>query len=193
MRVLVAVAVLVACGGKPSPPNPEEYKKLTEEQRCEATASRAESCVGYIMTAQLAAIAGDDELVKEIGHDLKAPTDNDRAAYMQMCRAGFGTADAVVACWKEESCKAFAACVVANEKPPPKQPSPCERALARRTECRAELEAAAAPAPEPGSGKRSVVIDETSIVTPDAKDCPEALVRCIDKPDCAQFAACVHQ
>lgn len=118
MRSVLAIAVLAACDK--GPPDPERYRAMTEEQKCEATEPRAKQCIDDLLVAQMRAVVDDEQAAGAIERDLRRPwsTDQHDAAdvHRTMCRGDRGYADAVVACWGESSCEAFAKCFTAYRR-----------------------------------------------------------------------------
>lgn len=112
-RSVLVLAVLAACG-KPSPPDPEQYRAMTEEQRCEAVAPRAAECIDDLMLADLRALGADKELSREVEVDLRSKRTGTAEAMdiaRISCRGGKHFADAVIACWAETSCDRFVRCI----------------------------------------------------------------------------------
>ncbi len=117
MRAILVIAILAACGGKPSAPSLEDYKKLDAEGRCKATMPRAVQCIDNLMLDQMKAAGIGSEDAKEMMQKLasKASTREDDEKVYQIECAGEKdpnkVPDAVYACWAIDSCKAFASCV----------------------------------------------------------------------------------
>ena len=117
MRLALAlVAVLAACHDKPAKPDPAAFAKMTRGQQCAATAPRAEKCADELMVADLHALgsqlgSGLDALEDKLRDS--PPATDDEAHEMQRlhCVESAHFAEAVVACWDEDGCDAFAACV----------------------------------------------------------------------------------
>ncbi len=121
----LAIALLVACGSNASKPadQPPSLGGMTEDQRCAAVAARAVPCIDELYDVELMALAGVDT------SDEKT-TDPEARERLHQARCAVGTeyADAVVTCWHQRSCLAFASCVERTEKParqarPKKAPS----------------------------------------------------------------------
>ncbi len=111
------IAILAACGGKPSPPSLEDYKKLDAEGRCKATTPRAVQCIDNLMLDEMkdVGIGSDDakDMMQTVESKPSKPGDDEKV-YEIMC-AGEKDAnrvpDAVYACWSVDNCKAFSKCV----------------------------------------------------------------------------------
>lgn len=143
---LVAIALLAttACGCKPPAPDPKQFAAMNEDAKCEATLPRAKKCVDELMAQQFESLmdpgSGADkqdaaEMAKELRKD-ESFSDEAEAIHHTNCAASTTYADAVVACWAEPDCKAFATCVIRNDgdmhgtrtkpatSPSPSSPSP---------------------------------------------------------------------
>ncbi|CAN5923455.1 hypothetical protein BH11MYX3_BH11MYX3_34050 [soil metagenome] len=126
-RCLLFVILIVAsaCSGKPpTPPDPQAYKAMTEEQKCAATAPRATRCVDELMIAHLRQLMGSDadgaELARAFADDVnekRSSADQADAMHRTNCVGSRGTLyqDAVIACWNTTPCEAFAKCVADAE------------------------------------------------------------------------------
>jgi hypothetical protein len=128
MRTHLLFAILIAasaCSNKlPSPPDPQAFKAMNEEQKCDATAPRATRCVDELMIAHLRQLSVADgagaELTRTLEnevHEKHSSADEADAMHRVNCVGSPGTAfqDAVVACWNTTPCEAFASCVTAAE------------------------------------------------------------------------------
>ncbi len=129
MRSCLVVAVVLvssACSDKlPSPPDPQAYQAMTEEQKCDAVAPRGARCVDELMVAHLRSLDAnaDPELLRAMESEMRdRPSSGDEADTMHHlnCVGSRGTAfaDAVIACWNTTPCEAFANCVTTAESRP---------------------------------------------------------------------------
>jgi hypothetical protein len=109
---------LAACSDKlPEAPDAASFKKMTAEERCEATAPRATRCVDALMIAQLESLgSGLDDLGKKLRDEPRATDDEAREMHRTYCAEGPSYADTVFACWDIKGCRAFAACVMKLER-----------------------------------------------------------------------------
>lgn len=124
MRALLLLFLFVACSksdpSKLSAPDPAAFAKLSEPEQCAATEERAAPCSDDIVIADLELLEktdpGQREMRVSIEKDLRAkPSSNDdrRKFHQSMCQNPPYMA-AIVTCWKEPTCMAFARCVTAQ-------------------------------------------------------------------------------
>jgi hypothetical protein len=202
----VLVVALVACGGGPKPPDPARYQAMSEEERCEATAPRATKCIDELLAADLR------DLASAVGSEVEAAAAamerddrplGDREAltiHQIRCETAETYPDAVLACWSESGCDAFARCVIAQGKtlglfrrPDPAQltskEAGCKATQRRREQCARALgdafatkQAAEMKPPERVEAAEICAIDGVN----------EAMVACWNIAPCDQFAACVR-
>jgi hypothetical protein len=110
----LAIVALAACGDKlPEAPDPASFKKMSADERCEATAVRATRCVDALMVAELEALgSGLDDLGKKMREAPRATDDEARDMHRTQCVSDAKYADAVFACWDIKGCRPFARCVM---------------------------------------------------------------------------------
>jgi hypothetical protein len=122
MRALL-LALLASCSksdpAKLPVPDPVAFFKLSESQQCAATEERAAACADDLVIADLELLEKGDpaqrELRENIEKDLRADpssSDDGRKLHQAQCRRPRYT-NAIVRCWTEPTCMAFARCVVA--------------------------------------------------------------------------------
>jgi hypothetical protein len=124
VRTLLALLlVTTACGDKPSPPDPKQFATMSEEAKCEAVLPRAKKCQDELMAQQFESLMdpvseADKQVAAEMTKELreeKSFSDEAEALHRNNCAASESYPDAVVACWAEPDCKAFAACVIKKD------------------------------------------------------------------------------
>ncbi|MBA2539509.1 MAG: hypothetical protein H0V17_07740 [Deltaproteobacteria bacterium] len=121
---------LAACGSSsPSAapsnaaPTTEQAPKLagmSDDQRCAAVATRTLPCMDEVFNAQTMSMTGIDTS--------KSDLDERQKLHEIRCVLGPSYTDAIVTCWNERTCQAFALCVDREDqlpaKPPREQPEP---------------------------------------------------------------------
>ena len=120
MRVTIPLAMLLACSKTPAPPDPKQFAAMSEDQQCEATAPRGESCADEILGAQLHSMARADPAMKELektvqqdlDHTPTSSRDARSAMHRTMCDGEPHYREAILACWSIDECKPFARCVM---------------------------------------------------------------------------------
>lgn len=132
--LLALLLVATACSDKPAAPDPKEFAALDGERKCEATLPRAKKCVDEMMAQELESLldpgagGGDKEVATAVAKEMREVqsfSDEAERLHQIHCTASDGYADAVVACWAEPDCKAFATCVMKKDTwRPPTSPSP---------------------------------------------------------------------
>lgn len=117
-RNLLAFALAMSCSGnKVEPPDPAAYQKLDPEGRCKATMPRGIQCINHLMYEDAIAAglpAEDAKAMLQKAADKPTRSDENEAVYKVQClgdKDPNSLPDAVLACWKIDSCKQFAKCV----------------------------------------------------------------------------------
>jgi hypothetical protein len=122
-----AVLVLSGCSSKRPPGPPPDKAKMaamTSEERCAATEPRAAPCASHLVTAELALLTSISyDEAEKLSPEERLSGSAAQEIHRVQCAGSDGYPDAVVACWQETSCKAFARCVV-NASGPSKAPRP---------------------------------------------------------------------
>jgi hypothetical protein len=115
--LVMALVLVAACDrGTPAPhtltpPGLSKLGQMSEEQRCTAVAPRARPCVDELMRASLVSI-GAGELAEAVKEDPGPTTAKDRDVMHALnCETDQDYPFAVVTCWKNCDCEAFATCV----------------------------------------------------------------------------------
>ncbi|MEO7096616.1 MAG: hypothetical protein ABI175_25385 [Polyangiales bacterium] len=146
MRTLLVLAlVTAACSDKPAAPDPKAFAAMSEDAKCDAAFPRAKRCVDELMAQQFESLVepgaseADRKVATEMANEIrkeKSFADEADALHRTSCAASPTYADAVVACWPEPDCKAFATCVIKKDSamlgpsakpstsPSPSSPSP---------------------------------------------------------------------
>ncbi len=135
MRFCVMLLLVTACSDKPSAPDPKQFAALGEEAKCAATLPRAKRCIDELMAQQIErlmqpASEADKQATQQLAKEMRQETsasDEAEKVHETNCAASEHYADAVVACWAEPDCRAFAACVIEKDAatlPSPSSPSP---------------------------------------------------------------------
>jgi hypothetical protein len=115
VKLALAVLVLAACNRLPDPPDAEAFKHMMAKQRCKATAPRAVRCADELMVAGVKAMGVGsefDDFAEELRDTPRATDDQAISMHKMQCLGDPHYAEAVLACWKESDCDAFAACVM---------------------------------------------------------------------------------
>lgn len=121
MRAVLLLTLLASCANSDPAqlpvPDPAAFAKLSDSAQCAATENRAAPCADDLVIADLALLEQGDpaqrELRETIEKDLRAdpsPSDDRRKLHQSLCRHPRYTT-AIVTCWKEPTCVAFARCV----------------------------------------------------------------------------------
>jgi hypothetical protein len=123
-RLPLLLALLLACGGDapPSKPSPEAFEAATAIERCELTEPRAARCADELVVEGMRDLLGDDPLVDQTAAEIRASKPSRRQRrdiHATSCHADPIYAAAVLACWDERDCTAFARCVVSRRAPSP--------------------------------------------------------------------------
>jgi hypothetical protein len=126
MRKVIAMVVMLGCGGKPSSPDPAKFAAMSDEDKCIATEPRASQCADELVVMDVRDLADssglDAETAKTLEGDLeksrRSNSDQAKGLHRASCAASRTSAymDAVFECWAVEPCKDFANCVSAARR-----------------------------------------------------------------------------
>lgn len=122
MKLVLVLVLVASCGDADrGPPDPQQYKAMTDEQKCDATAPRATRCIDELLAAQMKdVLAADAKSGAEIDQALDRTPGATASQASEMhrvsCAGDPHYADAIVACWSTAGCRQFADCVLAHER-----------------------------------------------------------------------------
>lgn len=119
VRGVLAIAALGILGARARAEPAPSLANLSREAQCAVTAARARPCAAEMLAAEEHELGFDG-----IGGPKGPWSDRDAAAQHRIrCRASEVYPAAIVACWSEPTCDAFARCVSKADKPPPSMPA----------------------------------------------------------------------
>jgi hypothetical protein len=120
-RLSIVLVLAAACSDKlPDPPSPSVFAAMSPTEQCAATAPRAMRCVDELMVAtvrQLTDVSKEsDELAAQLEKDFASESlssDEKLKIHHTSCEGEHDARyqKAIVACWSQPDCKAFARCV----------------------------------------------------------------------------------